>query len=136
MSTKNSTDTSNIRTPDAPGYTAKNVGKGHGTTHHKIRGFTGWGLIIGLPFAIWSAVAAIGGGSDGFVSWLSSPIGGLGFLAFATAAIWYCKLEMDEVVLDYFEGGVCTFGLIKNKIVAGLIWLAIAYAVLKLAFLG
>lgn len=131
-----STDTSTIQTPDAPGYTSKHAGKGHGTTHHKIHGLTGWGLIIGLPFAICSAVAAIGGGSAGFVSWLSNPIGGLGFLAFATAAIWYCKLEMDEVVLDYFEGGVCTFGLIKNKIVAGLIWLAIAHAVLKLAFLG
>jgi len=110
--------------------------KGHGTTHHKIHGWTGWGLIIGLPFALWSALAAISGGSGGFLTWLSSPIRGLGFLAFATAAIWYCKLEMDEVILDYFEGGLCKFGLLKNKIVAVVIWLAMAYTVLNLAFLG
>lgn len=129
-------DTSNIQTPETPGYTAGSVGKGHGTTHHKIHGLTGWGVIIGLPFAIWSAVAAIGSGSAGFVAWLSNPIGGLGFLAFATAALWYCKLEMDEVVMDYFDGGLRSSTLLLNKFVAVILWLAIAYAVLKLAFLG
>ena len=132
----NPSDTSKIETPDTPGYTAQHAGKGHGTTHHKIHGLTGWGLIIGLPFALWSVVAALGTGSDGLLAWISSPVGGLGLLAFATAAVWYCKLEMDEVILDYFDGGGRRFGLLLNKIVAGLIWLAIAYAVLKLAFLG
>lgn len=132
----NPADTSEIKTPETPGYTAKHAGKGHGTTHHRIRGLTGWGLIIGLPFALWSAVVALGNGTEGLLAWISNPIGGLGLLAFATAAIWYCKLEMDEVILDYFDGGLRRSSLILNKIVAGLIWLAIAYAVLKLAFLG
>jgi len=49
---------------------------GSGTKHHKIHGIVGWGLIIGLPFAIGSAVKAVGGGSQGFVDWLSNPMGG------------------------------------------------------------
>ncbi len=109
---------------------------GTGTTHHKIHGLTGWGLIIGLPFAACSAIKAIGGGAEGFVNWLSSPVGGLGFLAFVTAAIWYCKLEFDEVVMDYFDGGLRSFALLANKVVAFLSWAAIAFAVIKLAFLG
>ena len=107
-----------------------------GSAHHKAHGFTGWGLIFGLPFALISAVKAIGGGSEGFAAWLSNPIGGLGFLAFFTAAIWYCKLEFDEVVMDYFDGGTRSFGLLANRIVPVIIWLLAAYAVLKLAFLG
>jgi len=71
---------------------------GKGTTHHKVHNYTGWGLIIGLPFAICCAICAIRGGTAGFVEWLSHPAGALGLLAFVTAALWYVKLEFDEVV--------------------------------------
>ena len=106
------------------------------SSHHKLHGLTGWGVIIGLPFAIFSAVKAISGGPQGFTDWLSNPIGGLGFLAFFTAAIWYCKLEFDEVVMDYFDGGLRSFGLLANRAVAFIVWLLAAYVVAKLAFLG
>jgi len=106
------------------------------SSHHKLHGLTGWGLIIGLPFAVFSAVKAVSGGPDGFVTWLSNPIGGLGFLAFFTAAIWYCKLEFDEVVMDYFDGGLRSFGLLANRIVPFIVWLVAAYVVVNLAFLG
>lgn len=109
---------------------------GSGTKHHKIHGIVGWGLIIGLPFAIGSAVKAVGGGSQGFVDWLSNPVGGLGFLAFFTAALWYCKLEMDEVIMDYFGGGARSFGLLANRLVALIVWAMMTYVVIKLAFLG
>ena len=110
--------------------------KNHGTTHFKIHTLTGWGLIIGLPFAIWSALSAIPAGGQGVIDWLSSPVGALGFLAFFTAAIWYAKLEMDEVIMDYFGGKLRSFGLLKNKLVAFILWAAVAFAVIKLAFLG
>lgn len=109
---------------------------GKGTAHHKLHGLVGWGLIVGLPFAIGSAVKAIGGGADGFKAWLSTPAGGLGFLAFFTAALWYCKLEMDEVIMDYFRGGARSFGLLANRLVALTVWIMTAYVVAKLAFLG
>lgn len=109
---------------------------GKGTSHHKLHGFVGWGLIIGLPFAVFSALAAIAAGSDGFYAWLSTPISAIGFLAFFTAAVWYCKLEMDEVIMDYFGGKMRAFGLLKNKAVAFILWAAVAFAVIKMAFLG
>ncbi len=109
---------------------------GKGTSHHKLHGYVGWGFIIGLPFALLSAIKAIKThDSAGFVQWLSSPIGAIGFLAFFTAAIWYCKLEFDEVVMDYFDGGTRAFGLLASKGVALIIWLITAFAVVKLAFL-
>ena len=108
---------------------------GTGTSHHKLHGYVGWGLIIGLPFALCSVIKATGSKSDGFVNWLSSPIGGIGFLAFFTAAIWYCKLEFDEVVMDYFDGGTRAFGLLASKAAALITWLITAFAVIKMAFL-
>ena len=115
-------------------YTAEHAGHGHGTTHHKIHGWTGWGLIIGLPFVIWSAIVAIQTGSEGFLAWLSAPLGAIGFLLFATAAVWYVKLEMDEVIMDYATSGRDGLMLL-NKIVAFIIWAALAYSVVTLAFL-
>lgn len=109
---------------------------GKGTAHHKLHGLVGWGLIIGLPFAIGSAVGAIGGGADGFKAWLSTPLSGVGFLAFFTAAIWYVKLEMDEVIMDYFGGGARSFGLLANRLAALIVWAMMAYVVIKLAFMG
>ena len=106
------------------------------TAHAKIHTLTGWGVIIGLPFAIFSVANAVSTGAQGIIDWLSSPIGGLGFLAFFTAAVWYCKLEMDEVIMDYFGGGLRRFGLLKNKLIAFILWAAVAFAVIKLAFLG
>lgn len=107
----------------------------HGTKHFKIHSLTGWGVIIGLPFAVFSALCAVGSGAQGIIDWLSSPLGALGFLAFFTAAVWYCKLEMDEVIMDYFGGKLRAFGLLKNKVIAFILWAAVAFAVIKLAFL-
>jgi len=112
------------------------MAKGRGTSHHKLHGMVGWGLIIGLPFALYSAFWAASGGSAGFQNWLSNPVGAIGFLAFFTAAIWYCKLEMDEVIMDYFDGGLRSFGLLKNKVAAFILWAVVAFAVIKMAFLG
>lgn len=110
------------------------------TTHHKLHTLTGFGLIIGLPCAIWSAICAVSQiadkGRGGFVDWLSSPIGGLGFLAFFTAALWYCKLELDEVIIDYFGGGARDLGLLANKLAAIIVWALTVYAIIKMAFLG
>jgi len=97
---------------------------GKGTAHHKLHGLVGWGLIIGLPFAIGSAVGAIGGGADGFKAWLSTPL------------VWYVKLEMDEVIMDYFGGGARSFGLLANRLAALIVWAMMAYVVIKLAFMG
>ncbi len=108
----------------------------HSASHAKIHTLTGWGVIIGLPFAILSVAGAAPAGADGVAAWLSTPIGALGFLAFFTAAIWYCKLEMDEVIMDYFGGKLRAFGLLKNKLVAFILWAAVAFALIKLAFLG
>ena len=60
------------------------------TKHHKLHGYVGWGLIIGLLPAIFSAACAVLLGSsdapsDGLIGWLTNPVQALGFLAFFTA---------------------------------------------------
>ena len=115
--------------------------KHRGTTHHKIHTLTGWGVILGLPFAVWGALSAIPGGADGLLAWLASPLGALGMIAFLTAALWYAKLEMDEVIMDYApsgpsgEGGMRRFGLLANRLTALILWLSSVAGLVSLAFL-
>lgn len=97
---------------------------GHGTKHFKMHGLAGWGVIIGLPFAAIHAILTIKHGPDSVVHWLSSTHGALGMIAFLSAAILYCKLEMDEVIMDYFDGGLRAFGQLANTLVATILWLA------------
>lgn len=90
-----------------------------GTLSHKIHSATGLGFIIGLPFAICAAIKAIQRGSDGLIGWVSEGgISAVGFCAFFIAALWYCKLEFDEVIFDYFDGNVQRFCLQANRLVA------------------
>ena len=112
---------------------------GTGTAHHKLHSWVGYGLIIGLPFAICSAICAIRMGtaeapSAGFINWLSTPVYAAGFFAFFTAALWYAKLEFDEVVMDYFDGGLRSFSLLANRAVSLIVWVTMAATIAKLAF--
>lgn len=104
-----------------------------GTSHHKAAGLTGWGMIIGLPFAVACATIAVSKGLEGFSAWLSSTVSAAGFFAFFSAAIWYCKLQFDEVILDYFDGGFQKFCLLLNRIVPFIIWALLGYALYKLS---
>lgn len=107
----------------------------HGTKHFKMHGLAGWGVILGLPFAALHAVLTIKHGPDSVVAWLGSTHGSLGMIAFLSAAILYCKLEMDEVIMDYFSGGLRRFGLWKNTAVALILWLASVAALVVHAFI-
>jgi len=109
---------------------------GHGTKHHKRRNLMGAAMIFALIPVLIMAMGALPNGFAGLTDWLSHRPSALIFLAFFTVAIWYCKLEFDEVILDYFEGGLRSFSLLTNKIVAFLAWAAALFAVIHLAFLG
>lgn len=112
------------------------MASGNGTGHHRLKGMTGLVMIITLLPVLFWAMSAVAGGSAGFTSWLSAPVPAIVFLVFFTVAIWYCKLEFDEVIMDYFDGGLRSFSLLASKIVAFLAWAAAVFAVIKLAFLG
>ena len=114
---------------------AASRGKGHGTTHFRMHSLSGWGVILGLPFAAIYAVMAVQDGADGVKMWLSSPLGAIGMTAFLSAAILYCKLEIDEVIMDYFSDGLRRFGLWKNSAVALILWLTSVIGLLSAAFL-
>lgn len=105
---------------------------GKGTTHHKLHSYTGIGMIISLPFVLFGLSKALPDKVDGLTSWLSAPFGAVSLLVFLTAAIWYCKLEFDDVVMDYFGGGLRKFCLLANRIVGFVIWAVSVYAILKI----
>jgi len=79
-----------------------------------------------------SATEAVTGGSQGFVNWLGSTSGGVGFMAFFTSALWYSKLEFDEVIMDYFGGKLRSVSLITNRLLASIVWVIAAYTIFRL----
>lgn len=107
---------------------------GNGTSHYKLHGLVGWAMILTLPFVLCGAICAIPKGSQGFVQWLSDPLSALAFFIFFAATACYCKLEFDEVVMDYFDGGLRGFSLLANRIVAWLVTLAAFAAILQFHF--
>ena len=106
----------------------------HGTKHFKMHSLAGWGVILGLPIAALHAVLTVKAGPNAIVGWLSSPHGALGMIAFLSAAILYCKLEMDEVIMDYFSGGLRSFGQLANTLVATILWMASVAGLVLAAF--
>lgn len=95
--------------------------------HHKAHSLTGLVTIISLPFVLAGLAGAVGRKSEGISAWISSPFGAISLLVFLTACIWYCKLEMDEVIIDYTDGGL----LLLNKIFTFIVWAASAFAILS-----
>ena len=79
-----------------------------------------------------SAAEAVTAGSQGFVNWLGSTSGGVGFMAFFTSALWYSKLEFDEVIMDYFGGKLRSVSLITNRLLASIVWVIAAYTIFRL----
>ena len=102
------------------------------STHVKLHNFVGYGLIISLPFVLISAAEAVTDGSQGFNNWLGSTSGGVGFMAFFTSALWYSKLELDEVIMDYFGGKLRSASLIANRLLASIVWITAAYTIFRL----
>ena len=107
----------------------------HGTSHFKQHSLAGWGVVIGTPFAVWSALSAIQSGPAGIFNWISGFSGAIGLSLFLSAVILYCKLELDEVIMDYISGRMRQFGLLANKVAAAMIWLANVGSLLIMAFL-
>lgn len=108
------------------------MASGNGTLHHRLHGLTGWVMIVTLPFVLFGLVAHGGGGLESIKTWLSHPLGAISTLFFMTAAMWYARLEMDEVYLDYFSGGLLKFALLVTKLLMFLAWAGAVFAIIKL----
>lgn len=108
------------------------MASGKGTFHHRLRSWTGLLTILSLPFFAYGLISALRTQPDGVIQWLSAPFGAISSLVFLTAALWYCKLEFDEVIMDYTDGGLRSFGLLANRLVVLAAWVASVYAILNM----
>jgi len=108
------------------------MASGKGTFHHRLHGWTGAIMILSLVPFLYGFVCAIAGKSEGFTNWLSEPLGAISTLIFTSAAFLYCKLEFDEVILDYADGGLRSFGLFANRLVAFVAWAIVVFVICKI----
>ncbi len=108
------------------------MASGKGTRHHRLRSWTGALTIIALPFFMWGFVCALKNRTGGIIEWLSSPFGAITAILFITGGLYYCRLEFDEVIMDYTDGGLRKFGLLANLLVALLAWAVSLYVIITM----
>ena len=109
---------------------------GKGTTHHRIHFWTGLVMILSLPFVLCCLLCAIPDGAAGFKSWIGSTFGAVSLFIFMSAALWYCKLEFDEVIMDYASGGLRSFALMANRVAALIAWGIAVYVIISPIFIS
>ncbi|MGJ8563928.1 MAG: succinate dehydrogenase, hydrophobic membrane anchor protein [Alphaproteobacteria bacterium] len=102
---------------------------GKGTGHHRLHSATGLVTIIALPFVLCGLLSAIPARAEGFAAWVGSPFGAVSLFVFLCAGLWYCKLELDDVIMDYLDGGARKFALLANKIIEAVIFLIAVYLI-------
>ena len=102
-----------------------------GTSHHKAHGLAGLIMIITLPLFLWGLCGAISGKAAGFTDWMNTPFGAVSLMVFLTSAIFYMKMEMDEIILDYLSGGTQNFATWANRLVAFAAWAIAVYVIVK-----
>ena len=108
------------------------MASGTGTLHHRLRSWTGTLMILALPLFLFGFALAISGRAGGFADWLGNPFGAIIALIFLTATIWYCKLEFDEVILDYTDGGLQSIGLLANRLIGFAAWAVSVFVIISM----
>jgi len=108
------------------------MAKGTGTQHHRLRSWTGMVMILSLQLFLIGFAMAISGRAEGYANWLTNPLGAIIALVFLSATIWYCKLEFDEVILDYTDGGLRSFGLQANRLIGFAAWAVSVFVIISI----
>lgn len=106
----------------------------HGAGHFIALRVTSVALVVLVPWFLYSLVAAVRGGYDGALAWISDPVNAVLLLLAVGASLHHMRLGMQEVVEDYIGRKSTKFTLlILNTFICVTLFAAAAYAVLKIA---
>ncbi|MDP3495756.1 MAG: succinate dehydrogenase, hydrophobic membrane anchor protein [Hyphomonadaceae bacterium] len=106
----------------------------HGAGHFITQRVSAIALLFLVPWFLISLIAAVRGGYDGALAWVADPINAVLILLAVGAALYHMRLGMQVVVEDYIaKNSTKTFLLIVNTFICVVLFVAAAYAVLKVA---
>jgi succinate dehydrogenase / fumarate reductase membrane anchor subunit len=108
-----------------------------GTAHFIRQRVTAIALALLAPWFVYSIVAAMRAGYGAAADWLAAPHNAILMLLLVSAAIFHMRLGMQVVIEDYIaKHGTRAALLILNTFVAGVLWVASVFSILKVAFGG
>ena len=106
----------------------------HGAGHFITQRVSAIGLLFLVPWFLISLIGAVRGGYDGALAWVSDPINAVLTLLAVCAALYHMRLGMQVVVEDYIaKHGTKNVLLVLNTFICVVLFVAAAYAVLKIA---
>jgi succinate dehydrogenase / fumarate reductase membrane anchor subunit len=106
----------------------------HGAGHFITQRVSAIGLLFLVPWFLISLIGAVRGGYDGALAWVSDPINAVLTLLAVGAALYHMRLGMQVVVEDYIaKHGTKNVLLVLNTFICVVLFVAAAYAVLKIA---
>lgn len=108
------------------------IGK-HATKHYKTHKLTSILLALLVPFLLCGLICALQGGYEGFISWMSAPLGALTLLGFITVGIHHSRTSMSEVIMDYASSEAsASFFLKLSTLACFLFWALGTASILKI----
>lgn len=106
----------------------------HGAGHFITQRVSAIGLLFLVPWFLISLIGAVRGGYDGALAWLSEPLNAVLTLLAVGTALYHMRLGMQVVVEDYIaKHGTKNVLLVLNTFICIVLFVAAAYAVLKIA---
>lgn len=106
----------------------------HGAGHFIAQRVSAIALLFLVPWFLISLIGAVRGGYDGALAWVSEPLNAVLTLLAVGAALYHMRLGMQVVVEDYIaKHGTKNVLLILNTFICVVLFVAAAYAVLKIA---
>ena len=106
----------------------------HGAGHFITQRVSAIALVFLVPWFLISLIGAVRGGYDHALAWIADPINAVLILLSVGAALYHMRLGMQVVVEDYIgKHSTKNFLLIVNTFICVVLFVAAAYAVLKVA---
>lgn len=106
----------------------------HGAGHFIAQRVSAIALVFLVPWFLISLIGAVRGGYDNALAWVADPINAVLVLLAVGASLYHMRLGMQVVVEDYIaKHSTKNLLLIVNTFVCVVLFVAAAYAVLKIA---
>ena len=106
----------------------------HGAGHFIAQRVSAVGLVFLVPWFLISLIGAVRGGYDHALGWVADPINAVLVLLAVGASLYHMRLGMQVVVEDYIgKHSTKNILLILNTFICVVLFVAAAYAVLKIA---
>ncbi len=106
----------------------------HGVGHWIVERLSSIALVPLVIWAVWAGLTLAGGGYDGAVQWLRSPVNAVLTILLLIVGFWHMQVGLRVVIEDYIHAMPAKVGLLILNLLVTLLGVSLAiFSVLKVA---